>query len=119
MQTIAEPLVLRNVNRWKVDRYAPHPDDDVPWVGIDLCFLHTDGACYAAKSIAISSNGQCDIITKKATPLSVLDLLQPGTVNIAGAYAAITAANDNTAGNRATKKLAVEAALIAQGIIFT
>lgn len=122
-KALVTPITIPNITRWKVLAANPNKDNldqdgnPNPYVCATVQFMSPSGVTYGIFKLKAYDAQDSDYVYANPTAISsYMDRLQRGTKTIASAYSTIQTANDS-AGNRAAQLLAVEAALLATGVV--
>ena len=116
MKTLTTPINVQNLNKWKVLKCVDNQDDDAPNAQVTIQVQGAGGVVYGVYVLTAYNALNSTVLLANPTPASYGDKILTGVSQLTNAYTAIAAAN-SSAGNRAAKLLAVEAACLACGLV--
>ena len=119
-KTLTTPISVTNsvanINKWMVVDYHDHTNDAVPSVEV-LVQAQGGGKVYGLYWLHAWDLQNSLCLTVNTTSVSMDDQLSVAWRQLTSAYTTITSAHDGTSGNNKAKLLAVEAALLATGLV--
>ena len=116
MKTLTTPVVVQNLTKIQVDKFANHLDDSPPYALVTAHVQSNDGTVYWAGVLQVFDAQNSDVITVNANPVGFGDKIIGGRSQLTNAYSALVAADVAATGNRRAHLNAIEAACMTTGV---
>jgi hypothetical protein len=116
MKTLATPIVMQNLTKWKVSKCVDNKDDDIPNAHVTIQVQGSGGIVYGIFTLVVYNDQNSDVLTVNILSQGYGDKITAGKSQLTGAYTTTAAANGG-AGNRNAQLAAVEAACLATGLV--
>jgi hypothetical protein len=116
MKTLTTPIVVQNLTKIQVDKFANFQDETPPYANVTAHIQSNDGTVYWSGSLQVFDTQNSDVINVNASPIGFGDKLIGGYAQLNNAYTALVAADANATGNRRAHLNAIEAACMTAGV---
>jgi hypothetical protein len=116
MKTLTTPVVVQNLTKIQVDKFANHLDDSPPYALVTAHVQSNDGTVYWSGTLQVFDAQNSDVIAVNASPVGFGDKIIGGRSQLTNAYTALVAADAGATGNRRQHLNAIEAACMTVGV---
>ena len=115
MKTLNTSIVIPNITKWKVVKFATYLDDAPAWGEVTIQFQGNGAIPYVMKTLPVFDAQDSMCLILNTTPTGYLNYITTTMKTIANAFTTLFAAT--ATGNRTAQLQAVEAACLTLGIV--
>ena len=116
MKTLTTPIVVQNLTKIQVDKFANEQDETPPYANVTAHIQSTDGTVYWSGTLQVFDAQNSDTVNVNASPVGFGDKIIGGKRQLNNAYTALVAADAGATGNRRAHLNAIEAACMTVGV---